>query len=191
MAKRCQKCNFLNPYGAQVCGECGHPLVTPKPVQQKKKVNHSRGISGISWGSIGLEKAPQEPTSLVIILLASGLFVYGLILLSISIATWFRPTYGFDFIMNPLHLYPLLLGILFGIFSLVLAFGFYSRKSWIVMWYLIWVGLQFVVLVFLMAGFWKPDWFALKAKVILSLVIIIQLLPIPLVRKMKGRTVSH
>ena len=60
MAKHCPKCNFLNPYGAQICGECGHPLILPKVLPQAKKTDHVSITSRIRWKSIGIEKVDKE-----------------------------------------------------------------------------------------------------------------------------------
>ena len=109
MAKNCPKCNFLNPYGAQICGECGHLIMSPKTVEQVKGLSHPRAPSGISLKSIGLEKADLGARLSLTAVLALSLFIYGFIIILLSVLKWFKPADGLHFILLPAHIYPLLL----------------------------------------------------------------------------------
>ena len=60
MAENCPKCNFLNPYGAQICGECGNTLITAESREHPLKTDRINAPSEIKWASIGLEKADKE-----------------------------------------------------------------------------------------------------------------------------------
>ncbi|MGA1841845.1 MAG: hypothetical protein ACMUIU_14585 [bacterium] len=185
MAKHCPKCNFFNPYSAQICGECGHTLILPKTAQKPKKQDRLNLASRVSWKSIGIEKMDREAGSPLVISLSLSLFAYGLILIMISIITWFKLTYGLSFVMLPDHLYPLLLGIFLGAFTLILAFGISLLKRWVVTWYYVWIGVQALVLLLLRFGSWRPDWFSTKVAVAFSAIILIELIGIQFVIRLK------
>jgi hypothetical protein len=177
----------MNPYGAQICGECGHPLIVPRPMNLGKKLDRQRLSSGIGWKSIGLEKANQRANPFLIKILVLCLFAYGLIIVMLSLATWFKPLYGLDFILIPAHLYPLLLGIFLGAFTLILAFGIYLNKKWVFVWYPVWFGLQVLILFLFLVGWWRPRWFTIKLSIVFSAIILIELLMISFVARSKGR----
>ncbi|MGA1791897.1 MAG: hypothetical protein ACMUIM_10450 [bacterium] len=190
MAKNCPKCNFLNPYGAQICGECGHPIMTPKIMDQGKRLKQPSVPSGISLQSIGLEKAERGVTLSINTLSALCLFIYGLIIITLSILKWFEPVYGMQFILLPANLYPLILGILFGSFTIALAFGYFKQRPWVVLWYFVWVGLQAVLLLIFMIGWWNPDWFTIKVRIIFLVLIVIECIFIPFLLRLKRRPVK-
>jgi ribosomal protein L40E len=186
MARHCPKCNFLNPYSAQICGECGHALIFPKIREKPKKPDHLNLASRISWKSIGIEKVDQEARSPLVVILTLCLFAYGLILLVLSISIWFKFVYGLSFVLLPAHLYPLLLGIFLGAFTIILAFGISLLKRWVVTWYFIWIGIQALVLLLLWFGLWKPDWFTIKVASVFSTIILMELISIPFVLRLKS-----
>ena len=185
MAKNCPKCNFLNPYGAQICGECGHPIMTPKIIPQGKRVKQQGVPSGISLQSIGLEKANRGVDLSINSIVALCLFIYGSIIITLSIFKWFKPVYGVQFILLPSNLYPLILSILFGFFTIALAFGYSKQRPWVVLWYFVWVGLQALLLLIFLLGWWNPDWFTLKLRIIFLVIILIECIPIPFLLRMK------
>ena len=187
MAKNCPKCNFLNPYGAQICGECGHPIMTPKIMPQGKRLKQPSVPSGISLQSIGLEKANRGVDLSINTLLALCLFVYACIIITLSILKWFKPVYGMQFILLPANLYPLILGSLFGVFTIALAFGYSKQKKWVVLWYFVWVGLQALLLLIFLLGWWNPDWFTVKVRIIFLVIIVIECVLIPFLLRAKPR----
>ncbi len=191
MAKHCPKCNFLNPYNAHICGECGHTLVLPKTTEKPKKPDHLDLASRISWKSIGIEKLNQEARPPLVIALTLCLFAYGLILLVVSISTWCKFVYGLSFIMLPDHLYPLLLGVFLGAFTIILAFGFYLLKRLVVIWYFIWIGMHALLLLILWFGLWKPEWFTIKVGGFFGAIIIVELIGIPFVLRAKGHLMEN
>lgn len=187
MANHCPICNFLNPHGAQICGECGHVLIMAEASKDRvMKKGPTKAPSGIKWASIGLKRADRETGHPWIIALALCLFTYGLAILILSIAMWFKPVNGLGFICLPAHLYPLFIGIFFGILTMLVAFGIYRQKRWIVIWYLVWSGLQALLLLILWAGWWRPVWFNIKAQMIFSLIIFIQILLFPFILRLKN-----
>lgn len=186
MARHCPKCNFFNPYSAQICGECGHTLILPKTSERPKETDRSNLASRISWKSIGIEKLQREAGSPLVISLSLSIFAYGLILIMLSIIKWLRfADGGLSFIMLPDHLYPLLLGILLGSFTLILAFGIPLHKRWVVKWYFVWIGVQVLVFFFLRFGFWRPDWFTAQVAGLFIAIIIIELIGIRFVLRLK------
>lgn len=185
MARHCPKCNFFNPYCAQICGECGHTLILPKTAEKPKKQDHLNLASRISWKSIGIEKVDREAGSPLVISLSLSLFVYGLTLVVLSITTWFKFAYGLSFVLFPAHLYPLLLGIFLGAFTLILAFGISLLKRWVVTWYFVWIGIQALVLLLIWFGLWKPDWFTIRIAGAFSTIILIELIGVPFVLRLK------
>jgi len=64
MARHCPKCNFFNPYSAQICGECGQTLIFPKTMEKPKKPDHLNLESLISWKYFGIEKESDIRDSL-------------------------------------------------------------------------------------------------------------------------------
>ncbi len=191
MAKNCPICNFKNPYGAQVCGDCGHELITPQIQKRDYKGTTSRASSDIEWASIGLKRIDKElgkeKKPLFINILTLSLFSYGLIILILSTATWFRPVFGWDFIVFHEHLYPLLIGIFLGILTIFFAFGVYRDKKRILRYYFIWVGIQLLLLFMLRSGLWRLSWFGLYKDMIFSMIISVQVLLFPVFLKLKNR----
>jgi ribosomal protein L40E len=185
MAKHCPKCNFFNPYSAQICGECGHTLILPKTKEKRKKPDHLNLASRISWKSFGIEKVGKEARSPLVISLTLCLFAYGLILVVFSIGKWFKFAYGLGFVMLPAHLYPLLLGIFLGAFTIILAFGISLLKRWVVTWYFVWIGIQALALPLLLFGLWRPEWLTIKVAGVFSTVILVELIGIPFVLRLK------
>ncbi|MGA1863464.1 MAG: hypothetical protein ACMUHX_00215 [bacterium] len=185
MAKHCPKCNFFNPYSAQICGECGHALILPKAAEKPKKPDRLNLASRISWKSVSIEKVNRGAMSPLVISLSLSLFAYGLILIVLSIITWFKIAYGLSFVMLPDHLYPLLLGISLGSFTLILAFGISLYKRWVVTWYYVWTGIQVLVLLLLLFGSWRPDWFSTKVAGIFSAIILIEMIGFQFITKLK------
>lgn len=185
MAEHCPRCNFLNPYGAQICGECGHILVEPEARDRGIKKTPSMPHSGIRWTSIGLRRADQEVPSPRVIALALGLFAYGLVAIILSVSIWFRPVYGLSFITLSAHFYPLLIGIFFGGLTIILSYGFYRHRQWVFNSYFLWVGIQALVLFLLMAGLWRPWWFGINAQIVFSLIILVEILLLPFVLRMR------
>lgn len=191
MARHCPKCNFLNPYSAQICGECGHTMIFPKTVEKPKKPDHLNLASRISWKSIGIEKVDQEARSPLVIILTLSLFVYGLILLVLSISIWFKFVYGLSFVLLPAHLYPLLLGIFLGTFTIILAFGISLLKRWVAIWYFIWIGVQGLVFLILRFGLWYPDWFTIKVGGVFISIILLELISIPFILRLKSQLIEN
>ena len=191
MAKHCPKCNFLNPYNAHICGECGQTLILPKTPEKPKKPVHLNVSSRTSWKPIGIEKVNQEARPALVIALTLCLFTYGLILLVVSINKWCRFVDGLSFIMLPAHLYPLLLGVFLGAFTIILAFGFYLLKRWVSIWYFVWIGIQVLLLILLWFGLWRPDWFTMKVGGSFGAIILLELIGVPFVLRAKSHLIEN
>jgi len=191
MARHCPKCNFLNPYGAQICGECGHPLMAAKTPRPKRETKHGRLPATIRWKAIGLQKMNQGVGRRLLQVMATGLFLYGVAVLVLSIAKWFKPAHGLQFILHPAHMYPLLLGLFFGAFTLLLAFGCYFRKPWAGIWYFIWVGTQVALLLILALGWWRPEWLTPRGHFIFGFIILIELILVPFVARLQRRSTAQ
>lgn len=186
MARHCPKCNFLNPYGAQICGECGHPLMAPKASRPKRQTEHKRLPASIRWKAIGLQRMNQGVDRRLLYGMAAGLFCYGFVVLVFSIVKWFKPAHGLQFLLNPAHLYPLLLGIFFGAFTLLLAYGCYFRKGWVGLWYFIWVGTQVALLLIFVVAWWSPEWLTPMVHLLFGFIILIELILVPFVARLQG-----
>jgi len=210
MADNCPVCNFHNPCGAQVCGECGHDLGGPrrgvgtvkdgvtetrKDEREAKKSKQKGEVNEIKWEAIGLlridkDRHRQDGKFPLIMALTIGLFLYGLIILIYTLVAWFKPVLGVEFIFFREHFYPLLLGIFLGLFTMFLAYGIYQIKQWIVQYYLIWIALQIIMLFMLRGGWWRPAWFIPRYEIIFSLIISVEILLFPVILKLKRKSLT-
>ncbi|MBN2373865.1 zinc ribbon domain-containing protein [bacterium] len=186
MAEHCPRCNFLNPYGAQICGECGHTLIEHEIRSREiKKTASTPHHTGIRWTSIGLRRADHDAPSAKIIALSLCIFAYGLFVTIVSIFIWFKPLHGLGFICRPDNLYPLLAGVFFGGLTITISYGFYRQGQWVFRGYVFWVGLQILVMFLSIAGIWMPWWLGIKAQIVLSIIILVEILSIPFVLRIR------
>lgn len=188
MATHCPLCNFLNPYGAQICGECGNVLISDQTQARSVKRDLPKAPSGIKWKFIGLRRANRERKSPLVVALTLSLFIYGLAILILSVATWLRPSYGLGFICMPAHLYPFLTGVFLGTLTIFIAYGLYCHKHRMLLWYLVWVGIQALLLLLMWVGWRKAVWLSIKAQIIFGLIILAEILLVPIVLRLKAHS---
>ncbi|MGA1875569.1 MAG: hypothetical protein ACMUIA_08165 [bacterium] len=151
MSTSCPHCNALNPYGAEICGDCGSSLATesniPEPIKTEEPSNSSQRtmkqpameqlpaggerLSGLEVLSQGKKRRPPIPVQMLSgTILALGLVMLGGAVLILKMGnSFFLPIPPF----LPYLAYPRLVPILLlssGVCTLMVAHGLSRLKKW-------------------------------------------------------------
>lgn len=195
--KNCPVCNFKNPYGAKICGECGYDLNAPQGEKQDiRKEEKSQSQSEIEWSSIGLTRIDRaeerEKSHSITLILNLILILYGLSLIVTAIIAPFIPIkiesiyYENPYIERLKYFYYIPVGLFLGVLTLIMAYGIKRLKAWVTKYYFLWVCVQILVLFLFRIKPFKPLWLSNNVDLIFSLIITIELLIIPILIKLKS-----
>ncbi|MGA1825642.1 MAG: hypothetical protein ACMUIP_13365 [bacterium] len=195
MSLSCQKCRFNNPWGAQICGECGEGLIfeidrdrnekkliqenLPRLPKSRDRDKHEEKFSIDSY-SLLARPEPNRKASMPIVFRILGyvLLVNAISLIGISFTPYFFPfmaDYKYSFIVVFLCL---------GGLGVIVSYGFLQAKQWIFSVYSMWVAIKIFLYALLWAGLWQPvppSWLTSNRMGALLVVLIIEIALIPYV----------
>ena len=166
MSTSCPHCNALNPYGAEICGDCGSSLATesniPDPIKAEEPSNSSQHtmkqpaveqvpaggerLPGLEVLSQGEKKRPPIPVQMLSgTITALGLVMLGGAVLILKMNnSFFLPIPPFlPYLAYP-RLVPILL-LISGIYTLLVAHGLSHVKKWGIYAYMGWMLAQVIL----------------------------------------------
>jgi len=138
MSLSCPKCRFINPWGAEICGECGFSLVS-EIEKDKKEEKYPQLISGKKKG-----------VSVAFRILGYIFLLNSILLVGLGVAPFFlsfegQSVYGVVLIFSCL-----------GGLGFIVSNGFLQARYWIVAVYSMWVAIKIFLYVLFWAGLWQP-----------------------------------
>lgn len=152
----CSKCGFLNPYGAEICGECGQTLaVDIEPVVHEDKSPPPLAVT------MANERLPEIPiivkakkgkAPVPVQILSGVLLTSGALLVTISIIFFLTDNLSFLAIpyISAYTSYHFLLPFLFcivGIYTIIVGYGISNLKKWGITIYISWVLIQVMLMI--------------------------------------------
>lgn len=168
MPSACPKCNFINPWGAEICGECGVNLLLEK--ETKELFIHL--------------KREKEKVPIIFRIVGYLIGINAVFLVGMAFVPFFL-SYKIDFI------YPFVgLFLFLGSLGFVVSYGMLYIKQWLFSAYSMWVAIKLFLYVLLWADLWQiipTQWLESNRMRALFVVLIIEIILIPFIFKRHSR----
>ncbi|MGA1868594.1 MAG: hypothetical protein ACMUJM_08590 [bacterium] len=143
MSSKCPKCRFSNPWGAEICGECGEPLISDREKDKKEEKPTREKYPRLT-------RSIQESVPVVFRIVGYVVGINALFLIGLGCAPYFTPFWG-NYIYSFTAVFLLLGGLAF-----IVSCGFIKARPWILSVYSMWVAIKIFLYALLWAGLWQP-----------------------------------